>query len=107
MFLVIGLVLLLLLPSPWNLIVFGVCLVLFVGELAFWSRTVRHRARTGAETLIGKHATVVSACRPDGQVRLDGETWDARCAEGADPGDTVAVVSRDELTLVVERVSPT
>ena len=106
-FLIVGLVLLLLLPSPWNLIASGVCLALFVGELAFWNRTVRHRAQTGAETLIGKTATVVSACRPDGQVRLDGEIWDARCAEGADPGDTVAVVSRDELTLVVERVSPT
>jgi membrane-bound serine protease (ClpP class) len=107
-FLVIGLVLLLLLPSPWNLIVLGLCLVLFIGELAFWNRTVRHRgAQTGAETLIGKTATVVSACRPDGQVRLGGETWDARCAEGADPGDTVTVVSRDDLTLVVERLGRT
>ena len=35
-FLVIGL-LLLLLPSPWNLIVLGACLVLFIGELAFWN----------------------------------------------------------------------
>ena len=49
-FLVIGLVLLLLLPSPWNLIVLGACLVLFIGELAFWNRTGRHRgAQTGLE----------------------------------------------------------
>ncbi len=108
MFLVVGLVLLLLLPSPWNLILFGACLVLFIGELAFWNRTVRHRrAQAGAETLIGKNATVVSACRPDGQVRLRGEIWEARCTEGADPGDTVAVVSRDDLILVVERVTTT
>jgi membrane protein implicated in regulation of membrane protease activity len=108
LFLVLGLVLLLLLPSPWNLISFGGCLALFIGELAFWNRTVRHRrVQTGAETLIGQTATVVSACRPDGQVRLGGETWEARCAEGADVGETVAVVSRDDLKLVVERLKTT
>ena len=107
MFLIAGFVFLLLLPSPWNLIVFAVCIPLFLGELAFWNRTVRHRrAQTGVETLIGRTATVASTCRPDGQVRLDGEIWEARCAEGADAGETVTVVSRDQLTLVVERVRP-
>ena len=101
MFLIVGFVLLLLLPSPWNLIGFAVCLLLFLGELAFWKLKYRHRrAQTGVETLIGKTATVTSVCRPDGQVHLDGEIWEARCAEGADAGDTVAVVSRDHLTLV-------
>jgi hypothetical protein len=42
-FLIAGFVLLLLLPSPWNLIIFVVCIPLFLGELAFWNRTVRHR----------------------------------------------------------------
>ena len=106
--LVAGFVFLLLLPSPWNLIIFVACIPLFLGELAFWNRTVRHRrVQAGAETLIGKTGTVVSTCRPDGQVRLGGEIWEARCAEGADPGETVTVVSRDDLTLVVERLNTT
>jgi membrane-bound serine protease (ClpP class) len=105
-FLIVALVLVFVLPSPWNLIAFAVSLALFVGEVLFWNRTVRDkRVSTGAETLIGVSATVVRACRPDGQVRISGETWDARCEEGADPGEPVVVVGRDGLVLVVERAA--
>jgi membrane protein implicated in regulation of membrane protease activity len=104
MFLLVGLVLVLLLPSPWNVVALLACLTLFFGELAFWNRTVRgHRKRVGAETLIGRGATVVTACQPSGQVRLGGETWHARCDQGAAPGDAVVVRARDGLTLIVER----
>src|SRR5262249_8239705 len=68
----------------------------------FWNRTVRHKpAVVGAQTLIGREAVVLSPCRPEGQVRLDGEIWQARCGAGADPGDTVRVVGRGGLPLVV------
>ena len=72
--------------------------------MAFWNRTVRKRLQTSDETLIGRTATVTSACRAHGQVYLDGEFWEARCADGADRGKTVVVVSRDLLWLVVERL---
>jgi membrane-bound serine protease (ClpP class) len=68
-----------------------------------WNRTVRGPLQSGAETVIGMTATVIIACRPHGQVFVDGEIWEARCAEGADSGETVAVASRDLLWLVVER----
>ena len=42
------------------------------------------------------------ACRPEGQVRIAGEIWRARCAAGADVGDTVGVREVDGLMLVVE-----
>ena len=104
MFLGLALVLLLVLPSPWNSVGFVIGLVLFAGEVVFWNRTVRQRrAQTGADTLIGQIATVITACRPDGQVRLLGEIWEAHCEEGADPGDSVMVAAHDELKLVVER----
>lgn len=106
MFLIVALVLVFLLPSPWNLVAFAVGLFLFLGELLFWNRTVRDkRVSTGAETLIGGTATVVRSCRPAGQVRISGETWDARCEDGADPGEAVVVVGRDGLVLVVERAA--
>jgi membrane-bound serine protease (ClpP class) len=99
-------VLLLVLDGPWNLVGFGVCLVLGFGELFLWNRTVRgRRPAVGAETLIGLEAEVLSACRPDGQVRLNGEIWDARCTGGAAEGETVRVVGRRGLTLLVERVT--
>ena len=104
MFLVVGLVLVFLVPSPWNVVALLVCIALFFGELAFWNRKVRfHRKRVGAETLIGQAATVVRACHPSGQVRLGSETWDARCNKWADLGDEVVVRARDGLTLIVER----
>jgi membrane protein implicated in regulation of membrane protease activity len=55
----------------------------------------------GAESLVGADALVVEPCRPVGRVRIRGELWRARCDEGADVGDTVAVRSLDALTLVV------
>jgi membrane protein implicated in regulation of membrane protease activity len=104
MFLLLGLVLVFLLPSPWNLVAFLACVALFLGELGLWNRTVRgHRKRVGVETLIGASATVVTSCEPYGQVRLGGEIWGARCEQGARPGDEVVVRAQDGLTLVVER----
>jgi membrane-bound serine protease (ClpP class) len=102
---ILAFILLFLLPSPWNWVGFLVAIPLWFIELLAWNRTVRHKRKVvGAQTLIGRNATVTEPCRPTGQVRLDGEIWEARCDAGADPGDTVRVVGRDELTLVVEPV---
>ena len=103
MFILIGFFLLLLLPWPWSGVSFIACVLIGAGELTFWSRRVRGwRVKTGAETMIGKHARVVQACRPDGQVAIAGELWQARCDAGADPDDTVTVVARKGLVLIVE-----
>jgi len=105
MFFVLAFVLLIVLDSPWNIVGFGICFILGIGEFVFWSRRVRGRpVAVGAHTLVGRQARVISPCRPEGQVQLDGEIWQARCASGADPGDSVRVVGRDRLVLVVERV---
>ena len=58
--------------------------------------------QVGAETLIGARAVTVGELRPRGQVRLDGEFWDAVCDAGADAGAPVVVVGREGLTLLVE-----
>ena len=107
MFLLVGLVLVFLLPSPWNVIALLVCIPLFFGELAFWNRRVRGlRKQVGAETLSGRTGTVITACQPYGQVRLDGEIWGARCEQWAEPGEEVVVRAQDGLTLIVERAEP-
>lgn len=106
MLLIVGLVLLFVLPSPWNLIAFLACLLLWLGEVfAIWRLVRREQVQAGAETLVGRTATVIVACRPLGQVRLSGESeiWRARCAEGAEQGETVRVVGLAEITLIVER----
>jgi membrane-bound serine protease (ClpP class) len=90
-------------PSPWGLVLVGVAAVIEIGETFFWIwLSQRHRAKMGAETLLGARAQVATACRPEGHVRIQGELWRARCEAGADPGDQVRVVERDGLTLLVE-----
>jgi membrane-bound serine protease (ClpP class) len=106
MLIFLAVALLLILPSPWNLVAFLVLLPLWVLELFGWNRTTkRHRKAVGAETLIGREAVVSEPCRPVGQVRLDGEIWEARCQAGASTGDRVRVTGRQRLTLVVEPVA--
>jgi membrane-bound serine protease (ClpP class) len=107
MLLIAALVLLLLLPEPWNVVGAAVCVILFLPELAFWNRKVKHRrAATGVQTLVGRTATVAATCRPRGQVRIDGELWEAVCAAGADPGAGVRILSVDRLVVTVEPIAP-
>ena len=102
MLIIVAVVLLLILSSPWNLIAFLVLVPLWLLELFGWNRTVKNRRKAvGAETLIGKEAVVTVDCRPNGQVRLDGEIWEARCDACAAAGDKVRVIGRDGLVLVV------
>lgn len=103
MLIILAIALLLLLPSPWSFVGFFVVFGLWLIELLLWNRTVKHhRKAVGAQTLIGKDAVVSTPCRPVGQVRLDGEIWEARCDAGASPGDQVRVTGRKGLTLLVE-----
>ena len=104
MFLLIAVVLLLFVPSPWNLVGFTAALRPFCGEIAFWHRRVRKKPKAvGAQRMIGEKATVVSACDPDGQVRVGEEIWAARCDDGAAAGDEVTIVGRERLVLFVTR----
>jgi membrane-bound serine protease (ClpP class) len=105
MLIFLAIALLLLLSSPWNVVAFLVLLPLWVLELFGWNRTTkRHKKAVGAQTLIGREAVVSTPCRPVGQVRLDGEIWEARCEAGADTGERVRVTGRQRLTLLVEPV---
>jgi membrane-bound serine protease (ClpP class) len=91
------------LPPVWGVLAVVVAAAVEVGETAFWIRlSRRRRVQVGAETLVGAVGEVSTACRPDGQIRLQGEIWAARCEAGAVPGDRVRVTGRDGLTLIVE-----
>jgi membrane-bound serine protease (ClpP class) len=94
------------LPPAWDVAVVAVAAAIEIGEAFFWiwlSR--RRRVQMGPETLVGAVAHVVTPCYPAGQVRVQGELWQARCEEGADVGERVRVRELDGLTLVVERAA--
>jgi membrane protein implicated in regulation of membrane protease activity len=103
MFFVLALLLLLFLPSPWNLVGALVSLVLFVLEVAYWQRRMRSRkVQTGVENLVGATGEVTTPLEPRGQIRVHGELWEARSATPVEPGARVRVVAMDGLTLEVE-----
>jgi membrane protein implicated in regulation of membrane protease activity len=90
-------------PSPWGWIAVVGAATFDVVETAVlirWSK--RRRVAVGAETLVGRPGVVVRALMPRGQVRVDGELWDARAEHHLAPGDEVVVTSLDGLVLEVE-----
>jgi membrane protein implicated in regulation of membrane protease activity len=98
-----GIVLFFVLPTPWNVVALFGCTIVGLGDtFVLWLVLRRWRIRVGPEVMIGERARVVEPCRPLGKVALLGELWQARCEQGADPGDTVLVVARDQLLLIVE-----
>jgi membrane protein implicated in regulation of membrane protease activity len=91
------------LPSPWGWIAVIGAAAIDVAETAFFVRwSKRRRATVGVETLVGRPAVVVRALTPRGQVKVDGEVWEARASNDLLPGDEVVVMRVDGLVLDVE-----
>ena len=77
--------------------------------LAAWLvvRSLRKRATSGKEGLVGAAGDVVQALLPEGMIRCHGEFWRARTESGENlsVGSRVEVVRAEGLTLVVRTVS--
>ena len=90
-------------PSPWGWVAVIVAGLIDIAETAFFVRwSKRRRASVGLDTLVGRRAVVVRALTPVGQVKLDGEVWEARAEYDLLPGDEVVVRGVDGLQLEVE-----
>ena len=99
---IIGTVLaLLFLEGPWR----GVAIVLLATyelfEIFLWLRWRKRRSITGPDALIGTTGTAITDLGPEGQIRVRGQIWNARCGEGASAGDEVVVEAVDGLRLEV------
>ena len=91
------------LPSPWGVIVVVTALAIDLVEVGvgvWYSK--RRRSKVGTETLVGATGVALADLRPDGQVKVDGEIWRARCDAGCDAGTTIVIRAVDGLTLEVE-----
>ena len=98
-----GLLLLFLLPHPWNGVGFAAAIALEIVSVVYglrWSQ--RQAPLVGTSTILGLGAVVVEACTPQGKVRVQGETWQARSEVAVEPGARVRVRSVEGLTLHVE-----
>ena len=92
-----------LLPSPWGLIAVLVALVvdlIEVGVGVWYSK--RRKATVGANALVGVTGVALGELEPEGQVRVNGEIWSARCEGGCEAGRSIVVRAVDGLMLEVE-----
>lgn len=92
-----------LVPSPWGVIlVVGALMVdlVEVGVGVWYSK--RRRSTVGSDALVGAVGVALEELRPDGQVKIEGEIWRARCELGCDAGAAVVVRAVNGLTLEVE-----
>jgi len=103
LFLIALLLAIFVLPSPWGLVAVVVAAALDIGETGlfmWWSK--RRKSSVGVETLVGRRGIAVGELSPEGQVKVDGEIWNARCPVGCDAGTDIVVRSIDGLTLFVD-----
>jgi len=64
----------------------------------------RAKVKTGSEALIGKPAVTSTRLSPDGIVKYEGQSWRAETAgEEVEAGESVEIVGRRGLTLIVRR----
>jgi membrane-bound serine protease (ClpP class) len=92
-----------LLPSPWGVIavVVGLTIDLVEVGVGVWY-SKRRKAKVGASALVGLTGVALGSLGPEGQVRVNGEIWRARCEAGCDAGSEIVVRAVDGLTLEVE-----
>jgi membrane-bound serine protease (ClpP class) len=103
MFLLLALLLLIFLPSPWNLIALVASGVVGILEVGYWHRRMRDRkVQTGAENLVGATGEVTEPLMPLGQIRVLGELWQARSSSELPRGTPVRVVALNGLIVEVE-----
>ena len=93
--------------SPWLvLILAAISLVVYRWMLLPVAGALRPPPQSGAEALIGDLAQVRGAPEAPGKpgmVFVNGELWQAICAQPLAEGDVVRVVARDGMRLRVEK----
>ena len=87
---------------PLILGVAATTVLLIFGVIAAAIKARRRPALTGAEQIIGSTGEVIAWQGTAGQVRVLGEVWTARATNPIQPGNTIRVVGREGLTLIVE-----
>jgi membrane protein implicated in regulation of membrane protease activity len=108
MFLLLALLLLLLLPDPWNVVAALAALAAGGLEVLYFYRRMRgEKVVTGVENLVGAVGKAVEPLEPEGHVRVHGELWEARAQTPIDRGARVQVVAVEDLTLEVRPVGAT
>ena len=89
------------LDPPWRYLVIIPLAAWEAFEVMLWLKWRRVKSITGVEAFVGATGRAITDCRPEGQVRVRGAVWRARCPQGVDAGDHIVVESLDGLVLTV------
>ena len=91
--------------DPWLIVLAAIAIAAFLVITIVWGiRAHRRQVSAGKEDLIGKTAEVKTALNPKGTVLIEGELWMAVSEDGpAEPGDEVAIIKVDRLTVWVTK----
>ena len=89
------------LEGVWRWSLIGAVALLEAAEIALWLKWRKVTSSTGAEGMVGMTGVALSDCRPEGQVKVKGQIWKARCEQGVGAGDGVTVLAVDGLRLDV------
>src|SRR3990170_2843304 len=85
------------LDGVWRIVLIAAVALLELAEIGLWLKWRNVTSSTGAESLVGMPGVALSDCKPDGQVKVKGQIWKARCDEGVAAGEGVSVVAVDGL----------
>ena len=103
LFLIALLLALFVLPSPWGVITVVVAIAIDLVEVGVGiSYSRRRKAKVGAPALVGLTGVAMDPLGPEGQVKINGEIWRARCDVGCEAGAPIVVRAVDGLTLEVD-----
>lgn len=96
-----------LVPLAEAIPIYAVCLLVWGSMMWMMRASMKRKATTGIESLIGKQAEVISHSPSDKeapyQVRLQGEIWRAKSQESLTQGEWVAIVAVEGNRLTVKR----
>ena len=87
-----------------TLIATGVIGIVILGVSFYCTfKSRRSKIAAGAEIMTGMKARVLAWQGTNGRVHVDGEEWAATGPTGLNTGDSVTIITRDNLTLTVKQ----
>jgi membrane protein implicated in regulation of membrane protease activity len=91
------------LDPPWRWLILIPAAAIDVIDIIVWLRWRKRRAVTGAESLVGSTATVVTVERPgEATVKARGQLWNAAVRGNVHAHDRVVIRAVDGIRLQVE-----
>jgi membrane protein implicated in regulation of membrane protease activity len=94
---------------PLNIAIPSYLAILLVSGLMYWAilRAIRKVPTTGANSLVGMEARVMSRLGPKDEaqylVEADGEMWSANSSDTMEPGETATIIAVEGIKLIVKR----